>query len=291
MTLSADSGQHDLIGGSVGDLIMQHALSLNAAAGSLLDGGNGSDTIIFDGSQAYTADYVTIRGGNGNDLIKAGLGSGEYIGSMKIEAGPGNDKIQIGHVEGGSGYIDAGSGDDIIQFRGDWAQTNGIWGNWNFRLLGNAGDDTFILTGTQVNVIGDGTGALLSGDAGFDTLDWDGQYNLTINGHQNPDVGLLSGYKQELNVVNIEHIDVASTGASDMHFVFTPSDVEKITAGSDFDQSTLGLGLANTGHALFIDPGQNSVDPTGWELLGDAAVHGHEYQIYTSGADVLGLFV
>ena len=202
--------------------------------------------------------------------------------------------IQLGHVEGstnGLGFIDGGAGDDIIQFRGEWAAYNAIWGNSHFRLLGNSGNDTFILIGTQVNVVGNGTGAVLSGDAGFDTLQWNGLYNLTIRGQQNPNLELVSGFRRELKVINVERIDITETGASGFDFSFAPADVAAITAGSDFDRSTLGFGLTGTGQALFIDPGANSIDVSAFDPLGVASVHGGDYQLYVSGTALLGILV
>jgi hypothetical protein len=286
-------GGADVIYGNEGDDTLIDGVGVNGAAGSVLDGGAGSDTITLNGSQAYTSKYVTLLGGDGNDLIQAATQQGQYLGSVKIEGGSGDDAIQVGHIEGstgGLGYIDGGAGNDIIDVLDTWNGI-GIWGNSQFKILGGDGDDKFDFSGTQLNVLGTDKGAQLDGGGGFDTLAWNGRYNLTIGGHQNPDVGLYAGHPQELNVSNVEHIDVASTGVSGLDLIFTAADVTTITAGSDFIQSSLGLGLTGDGHTLFVDPGANSIDVSSWTFAGDATVAAHQYHLYASGGDVLGLLV
>ena len=257
--ISGGGGADTLLGNGGNDQITQTAAQPNAAAGSRLDGGDGADTLIFDGSQAYTSSYVTLNGGNGNDLIQAGTKQGQYVGSVQIDGGAGDDTIKVGHIEGGTGglgYIDGGDGNDLIQVLDTWNGI-GIWGNAVFQLRGGAGDDRFVLAGTQVDTQS-AYAARLDGGAGFDTLVWNGAYNLTVGGHQNPAVGLYNGqYAQELAVSNVEKIDLISAGVSGLNLKFTAQDVAAITAGSDFQQSTLGLGLSGIGNTLFVDAGAN----------------------------------
>ena len=260
--ISGGGGADTLTGGGGNDLITQTAAQPNAAAGSRLDGGDGADTLIFDGSQAYTSSYVTLNGGNGNDLIQAGTKQGQYVGSVQIDGGAGDDTIKVGHIEGGTGglgYIDGGDGNDLIQVLDTWNGI-GIWGNAVFQLRGGAGDDRFVLAGTQLDTKS-AYAAQLDGGAGFDTLVWNGAYNLTVGGHQNPAVGLYNGqYAQELAVSNVERSDLVAGGATGLNLSFTAQDVASITAGSDFDRATLGLGLTGTGNVLFVTAGSNQLD-------------------------------
>ena len=290
-TISGGGGADTLLGRGGDDLITQTAAQANGAAGSVLNGGVGDDRLIFAGSQAYTASYVSMLGGDGNDVIEAGLSYGQYVGSVKIEGGAGNDLIAVGHIEGstgGLGYIDGGDGNDVIQVRDTWNGV-GIWGNSRFQLRGGAGDDRFELAGTQVNVLGNDRGAQLNGGSGFDTLVWNGRYNLGIGRHQNPAVGLYAGqYAQELGVSNIEAVELAA-GVSGLHLSFTAQDVATLTSGSDFNRASLGLGLTGTGSTLFVNGGSNDIDLSGWTELGAATVNGGDYDIYQSGSFYLGV--
>lgn len=288
-TLTGGGGKDLLDGGAGDDVLLQFARVLNQAAGSTLLGGDGNDNITFNGSQAYTSTYMTISGGDGNDQIHAAVQAGQYVGSVQIDGGAGADLIEVGHIEGstgGLGYIDGGDGNDVIRILDTWGGI-GIWGNSKFSIRGGAGDDTFALAGTQVNVLNNADGVRLDGGTGFDTLYWNGKYNLTVGGHQNPQVGLFAGYPQELQVSNIERIDLVQGGASGLTVKFSAQDVSAITAGSDFDRTTIGV--TGTGNTLFVHAGNNTVDVTGWSSIGTTTVDGLSYQLYNSGTAYLGV--
>jgi hypothetical protein len=70
---------------------------------------------------------------------------------------------------------------------------------------------------------------------------------------------------------------------------FSAGDVGTISAGSDFDRSTLGLNLTGTGNTLLVHAGNNAVDLTGWSTVGDATVDGLKYAIYNSDTAYLGV--
>jgi hypothetical protein len=289
--LQGHGGADTLLGGGGNDTITQTASVLNGAAGTLIDGGTGGDAIKFDGSQAYTTNLVSISGGDGNDSIEAAVNHGQYLGSIKIDGGAGNDVITVGHIEGSNSlsYIDGGSGDDIINVVDTWNGV-GIWSNAAFAIRGGDGNDHFELAGTQLNILGNNQGARLDGGNGFDTLVWNGSYNLEVGGHQNAAVGLYAGqYAQELVVSNIEALDIAGSGVNGLHLRFSAQDVVSITAGSDFDQASLGLGLTGTGNALFVNATGDDVNLAGWTDIGGATVQGLEYEIYRSGSTVLGI--
>jgi len=290
-TLVGGSGMDMLTGGQGNDTLQQSASWANGAAGSILDGGAGNDAISFSASNGYTNDYVQLKGGDGSDIIRAAVANGQYVGSVRIDGGAGSDLIEVGHIEGstgGLGYVDGGDGDDVIRVLDTWNGV-GIWGNSKFALRGGNGDDVFSLAGTQLNVLKTADGAQVDGGTGFDTLYWNGKYNLVIGSAQNAQLGLYAGYRQEINVTNVEAIDLGKGGASGLTVKFSAQDVNTITAGSDFDLSTLGLNLTGTGHALFVSSGTNTVDLSGWTGIGIATVQGTSYDLYQSGSAYLGV--
>lgn len=290
--ITGGGGADILTGFSGNDTITQVAATTNAAAGTKIDGGDGDDTLLFEGNQAYTPDYVTIGGGDGDDIIRAGTGAGQYAGSIQIDGGAGNDRITVGQIRGsygGKGHIDGGDGNDLIEVL-DTGSGVGIWADSVFKLNGGAGDDRFILAGTQVSTHPAYTPEV-NGGADFDTLVWNGSYNLTAAKQgQNAAVGLYAGqYAQQVQARNVEKIDLASSGVSGLTLRFTAGDVASITAGSDFLRSQLGLGLSGFGKLLFVDAGDNLVDVTGWALLGEVQFGGTNYQLLQSGASYLAL--
>jgi hypothetical protein len=233
--------------------------------------------------QAYTSNYVRLNGGDGDDLIQVGTHR-QDVGAVQVDGGAGADVITLSRIAGGRGglgYADGGAGADRIQ-------VGEIWGNSVFHLRGGAGDDRFEIAGSAVATRNDHT-ARVDGGAGFDSLVWNGSYNLTVGGRQNPAVGLLGGFAQQVQLSNIERLDLASAGASGLRLRFEATDVAAITAGSDFQRSTLGFGLSGAGGVLFVDAGANQFDLGGWSELGWAMVNGANYQLHQSGTSILGL--
>jgi hypothetical protein len=87
----------------------------------------------------------------------------------------------------------------------------------------------------------------------------------------------------------VELLDVAGSGAVGRSITLSGADVAAITAGSDFDRGTLGgLGLAGTGHTLFIDPGANALGLQGvWGYAGGSAQGGRGYYALMQGTEML----
>ena len=256
------------------------------AFGDLI-GSEVNDLLTFDNSNVYTS-VIVIDGGAGDDTIRAGVGSGQYVGSVQIKGGDGNDLIETGTITGnisGQGYIDAGSGNDTIHVK-DTGFGVGVFGTTPFNIGGGSGNDVFQLDATQLSTLGV-AGPKIDGGSGFDTLKWNGRYNLTNGGGQAVGVGKLSGttYDQQILVSNIEHLDIAATGATGLNIRLTSQDVAQITAGSDFNRADLGIaGLSGTGNTLYIELGQgNNIDLTGWAMV-DPYVRliGHDYSSYVS---------
>jgi len=289
-SISGQGGSDTLSGEQGDDVLVQAASVLNGAAGSMLDGGAGNDRINLNASQAYTATVVSLMGGEGDDTIRAGTRRGQYVGAVRIEGGIGNDVIETGHIEGSGnlGYLDGGSGNDTIRVVDTWGGT-GIWSNSKFDIRGGEGNDRFELAGTQYNVLGTGEGAQIIGGAGLDTLVWNGSYNLTINGDENPALTPYEGYRRELKVSNVEVVDLDGSGVKGLGVRLTAQDVAAITAGSDFNRASLGMGLSGVGNVLLLNAGANTVDMAGWSALGSAMVGGQEYGLHQSGTSYLGV--
>jgi Ca2+-binding RTX toxin-like protein len=138
-----------------------------AGAGSIIDGGIGSDSII--GSSASE----DIRGGDGNDTI---LGNGVFTSGVNnkdtIYGGAGDDSIRGGgdsdELYGGTGNntIDGGGGNDTISSAAGIDPATGLTytGATSNTWTGGAGNDTFNLvngwgltTITDFNTTGSGT--------------------------------------------------------------------------------------------------------------------------------------
>lgn len=125
----------------------------------LVDGGLGNDTVkggagndrLYGG-----AGDDTIDGGAGDDIIRAGAGDDS------IKGGSGRDRI---YGDSGDDNLDGGSGNDILYGgRGDDFVSGGTG---NDRMRGGSGNDTLDWD--------DGEGDdIISGDAGFDTVEVNG---------------------------------------------------------------------------------------------------------------------
>ena len=268
--------------------------TLNSRAGSIIEGGSDNDTLTFNGSNAYTTQQVKLLGGDGNDIIRAGTANGQYVGALRIEGGTGNDTIEIGHVEGSQSNdsgIDAGDGDDsilVLPTLGDIS----VFGNTKFNIQGGAGNDKIELRGRQFNLLG-ANGPVVDGGAGFDTFVWNGRFDLNQNTNQTGVDATNPPYAQEIGVRNIELLDIGASGTTGRSILLKPEDVTAITAGSDFDRSTLsGLGLSGIGKTLFVKRGaisnnnQLNIDST-WTNLGNTTFGDTNYTAYSSGDALL----
>jgi hypothetical protein len=270
------------------------ANTLNSRAGSRIEGGSGNDTITFNGSNAYTTQQVKLFGGDDNDIIRAGTATGQYVGALRIEGGAGNDQIEIGHVEGSRSNdsgIDAGDGDDSVLVLATLGDV-GIFGNGIFNIQAGTGNDTIELRGRQFNLLG-ANGPVVDGGTGFDTFVWNGRFDLNRNTNQTGVDATNPPYAQEIGVKNVELLDIAASGATNLSLTLNAADVTTITTGSDFDRSTLaGLNLTGTGKTLFVKLGSTSnqlnLDNT-WGNIGTTNFGGSNYTAYQSADNILML--
>jgi Ca2+-binding RTX toxin-like protein len=285
--ITGGGGADTLTGGGGDDRITQTAVGGASAAGSRLAGEDGADILVFEGSLGAADSYLELSGGAGDDQIRAGVQIGQSIGAVQISGGAGDDLIRTGRIETGAdgrGYLDGDAGDDRIEVL-DNGTGVGVWGAADFAIRGGAGADRFVFDGVQVAVAA--TPQVDGGD-GFDTLVWNGRYNLTVGGQQNPAVGLYDGlYAQQVQLRNVEKLDLMAAGVRGQTLRLTSEDVAAITAGSDFQRAGLGHGLTGVGATLFVDAGPNALDLSGWTSLGRVEIDGVNRQLLQAGENLL----
>ncbi len=91
-----------LTGGRSGDLLVPGGFDFNDAKG-----GSGDDRLV-----SFTGDTVKLSGDSGNDILAVPTGRGD----ITLNGGSGIDVI-VSHVGGAT--VDAGSGTDVVDVRGD----------------------------------------------------------------------------------------------------------------------------------------------------------------------------
>ncbi|NMG76079.1 hypothetical protein GPA25_15025, partial [Aromatoleum diolicum] len=286
------NGSASFTGVGTDDTVTLTAPTLNDLAGVVADGGAGSDVLTFDGSNAYTTEQLRLSGGEGADTILAATRDGQYAGALRVEGGGGDDLIEVGHVEGSrsadSGLF-GGDGSDRIVVRATLADV-GVFGNGAFGIDGGVGDDIIELAGRQFNLRGDAINTV-DGGSGFDTLVWNARYDLNRSTNQTGVDATNPAYAQEIGVRSIEMLDVAASGVVGRTIALSASDVREITAGSDFDRSSLtGLGLSGTGDTLFLklgDPSNQLTLKGVWQYLGSIETFDESYLAYIQDGEVL----
>ncbi|WP_431271897.1 calcium-binding protein [Dankookia sp. P2] len=142
-------------GGDGDDTIYAGHSAFTRGEKDVLDGGNGSDTITFWGTDS------TVSGGNGNDSIFAGIGPNTVsggdgddsivdYGASSVSGGNGNDTITLisDHADVWGSNVDGGSGDDVLtsrSFHGGLSQPSYAVDRGNV-LTGGQGKDSFTVT-------------------------------------------------------------------------------------------------------------------------------------------------
>ena len=238
--LSGKNGEDQLYGGSGNDTIFGGAgddVLSPGLGGGMVDGGQGQDTIIFDGSEGgvslwqkigvveigsdqlrfegiekfvgteqsdnfsiFSADH-TFWGKGGNDTFNIHSGT-----NINVVSGSGDDFIFI--MSGTNNYIDGGSGnDDFIDYTG---------GN---TFSGSPGDDCFVFLGSSENTFefktGDGHDEINGFKVGRDAL-------KIFGGHQDQISILQSegGTTIELSLADsIFLVGVTTLTISDIDFI------------------------------------------------------------------------
>lgn len=211
--LTATAGNDQLVGTGFDDTFQ------TVGNGDFVDGGNGSDTVVFDGTagrrvdlentfifpentftlqnienltggaldDAFYGNFTTNRllGGGGNDRL---FGRG---GADLLEGGLGNDLLEGGigddSLSGGDGddILNGGDGNDVIL--GGAGADRAVGGAGNDSIAGEAGADVLYGRDGDDWIDGGGDGDFIAGGAGRDTL-LGGDGNDTINGGGDDDI-------------------------------------------------------------------------------------------------------
>jgi Ca2+-binding RTX toxin-like protein len=142
----------------------------NPAAGLVINGGNGNDTITFLGLDPLFATSITVNEASGNNRIDTSA----LARGVTVNGGLGNDTILGGssadNLTGGAGFdsLLGGVGNDSLDGGNDNDTLNGASGN--DLLLGGTGNDQIIAGAGNDSLNGGDGNDLLSGQSGRDTI-------------------------------------------------------------------------------------------------------------------------
>ena len=184
-TLASGTGTDTIDAGDGNDLIYVTELANSA---STIDGGAGTDTIVFDYNPA-TLSGTTLRitmaePGLLTQPLDGILGDQFFRNVENVTTGAGTDSVvgnSVANVltsQGGNDTVDGAGGNDTL-----------FGGDGDDRLLGGTGDDS-VDAGTGNDTLIGGAGAdLLTGDVGVDLADYSGStaavnVDLTLAGAQ-----------------------------------------------------------------------------------------------------------
>lgn len=261
--LKGDNG-HDILVGNAGN----DRLYGGAGADTLL-GGSGNDRLYadaldtsIDGGDGFDRLYVAGPDGVDLNLLSASI---EYvsgnIGDDTFNAADTTNKVTL-YGQGGDDQLIGGIGDDLLK-GGDGNDTL-VGGSGSNKLYGGAGDDLFVAQDT-------GFGRIY-GDAGFDTLRFDGA---------NQAFDLTTLASNRLNA--LEAFDISGSGANTL--VLDAATVLSATQG--INEKT------GTANSLIIDgdAGDTVTTDTGWVDAGSATIDGTGYSVYESAAGGAQIYV
>jgi VCBS repeat-containing protein len=239
-------------------------------AGTYIDGGTGTDTILL--TNRTTVDFTTgtvagvenLTGSSGGDTVTMSAKQWAAFSSIDLAGdSPGSDVLNI--VVNGAVDISASGGASI-------ADTEAV------HVIGSTGADTLTLTGSQLN-------ALITGDTEIDLGGGTDTINLTststdLNGLSNGDLvnveiisaaSAASGVTINLNnqseaftIIGSNSADTL-TGGSGNDTLTGGKGVDTLSGGSGADKfhynapGDAGPGLLNPDHILDFNLGQNDV--------------------------------
>lgn len=273
-TLFGGAGDDVLYGGNavyiadqLGSGTIDDVPTIYAAGGDdSLSGGAGDDVLFgYDGNDRLDggAGTDTLYGGHGVDTLQGDDGSDELFG------GSGDDRIdgQNGddHLYGGAGRdrLYGGDGDDLLSAGGNYAYDDHglIVTNNSFEYLrGENGDDTYIITGQDTNLL------ILSEDASSGTNDTVAFANVTFD--ELDSVSILSSGDLRIRFIN-DFGEMSDIRVRDAQFVetFTFAD------GTSLSSAQM-VAFANGNSNGFSQAGGNAADTligTGWSDTLDGA--------------------
>ncbi len=255
--VQGDAGDNDIMGSSGNDVIRGGPGQDN------LMGGAGSDIFVVEGNDI---DIDSFNGGSGFDRLLGGEGDDtlrlfNFVGANRVEQIDGGNGLNI--IAGSSGsnrinltgidiqnihHIDLGDGHD--RFTGSVNNEIIIGGRGQDYLSGGAGDDTFMLAGTDQNfdTFSGGPGVdLILGSAGDDTVRL--RHFMGINtvekidgaGGINTLAGTPSADTFDLSATEVINIHAIDLGAGRDSLIATPGD-DRIIGGPGADTLQGGAG-------------------------------------------------
>lgn len=232
-TLWGDAGDDSLYGGDGDDVLHVDADD------TVIDGGEGTDTIQAAGSKGITVDVGGANaeraiGGDGSDIFYTSTVSAVHIdggagsdvlsgndGNDTLVGGAGNDAFQAGkgddvlHVDSEDTLIDAGDGTDTLLVEGSIGVDIDLGASNVEIAIGSTGGDVFRATGSDSVIVdgGDGDDLILAGKSRDDLTGGMGDDTLS---YELSDVGVsasliagtlgISGYAQGDSVAGFENI-------------------------------------------------------------------------------------
>ncbi|CUH62715.1 hypothetical protein TG4357_00263 [Thalassovita gelatinovora] len=197
----------------------------------------------------YIYDYTQIGTGEGNDSVL--LGNHTAV----VFTGEGDDSISA--TGDAVAYIDAGTGDDLVDLRADTVGGNdhfAIGGAGNDQFEGSAGEDTYfgadnsIGDGSSDSVSGHGGDDVLYGSAGADVIEGGAgddliggvrdlhEYSIDVTDYADGAADTMAGGAGDDTIIG-DAYDVmsGSEGADQFSTYWRPNDSDSATIVTDFD--------------------------------------------------------
>ena len=240
-------------------------------------GGEGNDTLSFEGAGDQRAVRISSAAGQGDTIWVENTHGQRYVRATGIENITGTDIDNMGDTidatgsdniiqglggndtikgYGGADVIDGGEGDDTLH--GGTGDDYLIGGAGADRIYGGTGNDT-IVSGTEADHIfgeaGDDLITINAATGGADIIDGgEGSDTLTIEGDTNVTINLNDPFAST-NTVQTRNIENLYTGAGNDLLIGTGSDND-FSAGEGNDR-LFGFGGDDT---LFAGAGSNIVE-------------------------------
>jgi hypothetical protein len=254
-----------------GDDTITNGIGVSGPAGIGIDGGNGSDTVTYSGTQgddtigiASNGTAVTtfapgtatspqnttgvenldVLGRGGNDTITGSNGLAPLT-SLSIDGGSGDDTIRGGdgndQLTGGTGNdtVDGGRGTDIALLGSGADSFTWDPGDGSDTIEGQAGNDTLLFNGSNVNehidLSANGSRIRLFRDVANVTQDMNGIENLalsTLAGSDVITVNDLSGTDLKHANINLASINGDGDAAPDIVIANGTQGPDKVHVGT-----------------------------------------------------------
>jgi Ca2+-binding RTX toxin-like protein len=251
-TSTGDTVQVNTVGG---DDTVSNGIGVSGPASIGIDGGSGTDTVTYSGTQADDAiaiepngiavgtfpvgtggsaqnttavENLDVLGRGGNDTIAAGNGLAALT-HLTLDGGGGDDTIHGGDGDdqliGGSGNdaVDGGRGTDVALLGSGADSFTWDPGDGSDAVEGQDGSDTMVFNGSNagenIDVSANGTRVRLFRDVANVTMDMNGIETLALNALGGADVVTvndLTGTALKHAAVNLAAFAGVGDGASDI---------------------------------------------------------------------------